>query len=92
VINAIKRPRPHPLEVFGQADIAVDELDAVGDILDQPQRPGGDQVVDDDHLMTETDQRTHEVAADEAGAARDDHSHRHSRADLCRGHKNMAMS
>ena len=45
-----RRARPDALEILGEANIAVDELDPVGDVLDQPQRPGGGQIVEDDDL------------------------------------------
>ena len=76
MVDAIERAAADALEVLGETDVAVHELDPVGDVLDHPQRPGGGQVVDHDHLMAALHQRADQIGADEARPAGDDDAHR----------------
>ena len=76
MVDALEGSGADALEVLREANVAVDEIDPVRDVLDQPHRPGRDQVVDDHHLMTALDQRAHEIRADEPRPAGDEHAPR----------------
>ena len=63
---SLERPVPDALEILGEPHVAMHELDAVGDVVDQAQRPRRGQVVDDDHLIAARDQGAGEIRADES--------------------------
>jgi hypothetical protein len=76
VVDAIEGAPADALEVLGGTHVAVHELDAVGDVGNQLERPGRGQIVDDDHLMAIGDQRPNQIGSDEARPAGDYNAHR----------------
>src|SRR5689334_9510771 len=86
VVDAIEGAPRNPRQILRQTDVAVDELDVLGDVLDQTQRPRRSQVVDHDDAMPLRDERPHQVRADEARSASDGYTHSGT-AELDRGPK-----
>ncbi|CAA9499460.1 MAG: hypothetical protein AVDCRST_MAG13-2133 [uncultured Solirubrobacteraceae bacterium] len=74
-------PVERRVDVGALAHVAADERRARGEVVGQARVRGGMQVVQQPHVVPRREERLRDVAADEAGASRDQDEHpRHSRS------------
>ena len=75
--KTISTPAHGGVDALVRAQVALDDLDVVGDVGEVLAAAGG-EVVEHAHPVAAREQRAHEVRADEAGAAGDEHVATHA--------------